>query len=277
MNTQCRVSLFSRLAFAVVAATLTLGAQRPAAAQYLFYPNNASVSPSASSDYAIVGFSDFNNYYDRVHGTSPTVTFGAGTKLNSIEAYNSSNVTINGATVSGSGVFACDSSTVTVNGGTISEGITWSNGTLIINAGTVVPGGVWAQYGGKILIYGGTIGSTSVYGSDSFAQGTGNTLTVAGGAFPTGELWACAGATLNMEGGKIEIHKIGSIIYITSVPTLSATLINAHAVFTYLESTTGNWSEYQLSGTFSDGSNATGIKVYIANDGTSFNVENLHF
>jgi hypothetical protein len=274
MNTT-HTSVFSRLSLAALAATLILGAQRPAAAQYLFYPSNATVSPSASSENAIVGFSNYNNYYNHINGVSPTVTFGAATKLNSIQAFNNSNVTINGATVSGSGVIASDSSTVTINGGTISEAITWTNANLIINAGTVVPGGVWAQYGGKIVVNGGTIGSTSNPMSDSFAQGVGNTLTIAGGTFPTGVFWADDGATLNVFGGKWVAYQIGNRWFINIVPTLSAKLISSNTGFTYGQSTTYNWSEYELFGTFSDGSNATGIKVYISNFGnTIFNVSN---
>ncbi len=272
MNTRSRSSFFSRLFLAAVAATLILSNERPATAQYVFYPNNATINSALSADTAIVGYPNYADWMAASHGSSPTIKVAAGAKLGGLQTYNSSVANMSGGVISGAGIIADMTSKVNITGGTVSEAFTWDKGTINVYVGANIPGAVWAQEGGTVNVYGGTIGSKS---NDAFAQGTGNALNIDGGAFVSKQIFVDGGAGLLISGNPSHLVQIGTYEWLfIPAHTVTSTLVSSYAFLTYHGNTTGGWSEYKLSGQLSDGTDVTGMMVYVANDGiTSFTVD----
>ena len=279
MNTNTvRRSFFVTLA---LGAALLSMAHASAKAQYLFFPKNATINQNEGTDTAVVGFPNDLDWNFRIGGTSPTISVVAGASFGTgggLESYNNSVVNVSGGYIGGAGIIALDSSTVNITGGTVSEAMTYDSATINVYAGATIPGAAYPQYGGTVNVYGGSIGSSSI---DAFAQGTGNTLNISGGTFVSQQLWVDQGATLTISGG-IGYEVIG-YFYIRGVRILNlkeiryvvtTKLVSSDAILDYNGSVTSGWKEYQLSGQLGDGTSVNGVTVYVANDGSVFNVSN---
>jgi hypothetical protein len=277
MNTNTVVrSLIVTLA---LGAALLFGAHTAANAQYTFFPNNATINYALphSSDVAVVGEKNDTDWNNGTGFTSPTVNIIAGASIAG-GAYVLDDSIVNMSGGFCQGFLASDSTTVNITGGTIVNAYTFWYATLNVYAGATVTGVLAAQYGGTVNVYGGSIGST---GTDAFAQGTGNTLNIYGGTFVSQQIWVDQGAALTISGGTG--YRIIGYTYFKGVRTpifglvryvVTRTLVSSDTTLTYNGSTTGGWTEYQLSGQLGDGTNVDGVKVFVANDGSSFKVYN---
>jgi len=263
--------------------TLALGAallsvaHAPARAQYLYFPNNATINQFEGVDIAVVGFPNLTDWSSHTHGTSPTISVVAGAYFGNgggLESYNNSVVNVSGGSIDGLGIMALDSSTVNITGGTHSQAVTYDNATINVYAGATIPGAVYTRNGGTINVYGGIIGSSSY---DSTADETGSTLNIYGGTFVSNQISISGGATLTISGGigyKVTgyyyLHGILMVNLARVRYAVTPTLISSHAIF----NGTSNWTEYQLSGQLGDGTSVDGVNVFVANDGSVFKFSN---
>ena len=191
-------SLFGALA-------LLLGSGSAARAQAnVYFPNDATINYAISGS-AVVGYANDADYANQKNGSSPTVSFVAGSKAGSgggggvsvynhgtvnlkdgssvynLSAYNNSVVNISAA-ANANTITAGDASQVTISGGRISSVFASGNSVVTITGGTVFSD-VLAGSGGAINISGGALNSPYLYiypGGSLNLSGAGLSATLTG-------------------------------------------------------------------------------------------------
>lgn len=152
MNTRTLLALGTLAALALTT--------RPAAAQYTWYPNDATINYTVSSGYADVGYSSYGNYSSKTNPTSPTVNVVPGALISGyLVGFNHSTVNVSGGQVQ-TYIFAHDNSTFNITGGTVRATVAYENS--VVNASSMTSTMVMeANNSSTMTISGGTYGSTN--------------------------------------------------------------------------------------------------------------------
>jgi len=259
MNTNLLRSVIVTLA---LGSTLLFGALGAATAQYDFFPSNATINyslPWSSWSGAVVGYANQSEWSSHTKGTSPTVDVVAGASIPSVLfAYNSSVVNMSGGSVAN--VSAQDSSVVNMTGGSIGQAGVYDAATVNVSGGHI-NGYLSGLYGGTVNVDGGKIGNSSAYAGVA----AGSTMNISGGTYVSGVVYVgiatdpasgvptMGAATLNMYGARLWSGPSLTIASVLSTP---------------------DGYEYTLKGTLIDGTNVTGLKVFVVT-GSVFNLYNV--
>jgi hypothetical protein len=170
-------------------------------------------------DYEVDGWVDVDSHVNNIPGTHLILEDGAyigyGYELN---AFNNSQVTINGGTVVNR-VNGYGQSQLTINGGTLSDVIAWDNSKIIVtnNANALF---VMADGSGSIFIDGGT----TKYSIEAYEN---SNIYISGGNFAdnSANLYAIENGIITLEGsnfkiGNVEVTGLLNIPYMVSAGAL---------------------------------------------------------
>lgn len=154
--------------------------------------------------------------------TSPTVTLDSGANTGFVNAFNSSSVVVNGATVNG-GLTLSDNSSADIGAGTVDSVSAFNNSAVNITGGNVTT--VLAMDSSTVNIGGGTVMNASSFLGNSVINVTaGNVTVVSSGGNTTGNI---SGGTVSLtqsyENGSIHITG-GTVAMHTSLNTSTATV-----------------------------------------------------
>lgn len=197
MNRKNLVTLLASAGAAIGSLLLMLCA-RPAAAQYDWFPNNATINYAVPSGYADVGYSSYGNYSAKTNPTSPTVNFITGALASGyLVGFNHSTINVTGGAVQ-SVLYAFDSSTFNISGGQVRQLIAQDSSRVSIsfvtgdlstqaldNSAVSITGGVFGSANGVSFRIAGNANmsftgvglSETLVGADSVYGGTDYRLT----------------------------------------------------------------------------------------------------
>ncbi len=147
------------------AALLLLGLARiaNAQAQDTYFPNDATVDYPVSSN-VVVGYANYDDFYNRTNPTSPIINFVNGGSISGVDRfnsnvfiYNNSAINVSGGVI-GNNLYAFDKSAVFVSGGDINLGlVAYGSSTVTVSGGSVAIG-VRAEDNSTVTVSGGSIG-----------------------------------------------------------------------------------------------------------------------
>ncbi len=217
-------------------------------AQDVFFPTNTTLNatnPVPSPGDAIVGYGNFNDYINGLNPTSPTIAIVTGGSVaDTLEVHNQSIINMSGGTVGSffGKILADDNSTINLSGGEVFGDVNTQSNSLLNFTGGTIDGNIETDDSSTANFSGGTVGNALLINNDSALNWSGGIVN--------GAVFVQDGSTLDVIG-----------------MNLSSTLTDPNFE--------GFYSEYTLTGSLLDSSNATGRQIFVQNDsGASLVVTN---
>ncbi len=227
--------VFSTLALSLLALS-ALGTTARAQFQYTYIGTDTTLNASDPiSGHVYIGFANANDFNNgRANPVSPTVTLVSGGSVdNEFQIFNNSTLNMSGGTVGSpagtlNGIYGFDNSRITLSGGSVRGSLSAADNSTVKMSGGSVGERLEATNSAIISLSGGSVG---------------------------GILQAATNSTVNLSGGSIngyfQISNSGTLnVFGTG---LAALLVDPSFSFDPNDPFLPRYSQYDLSGTLSDG------------------------